>query len=367
MLNQNDGRSPVANDTDQVDQIVYLLFRHARCRLIEKEKGIGFTALVSALEDALGRPFAGVYGTKMIPGNQPDVAGRFKALVDALKFVYATTFFHEARAAGIEPQQHQLLLAIKGLPDDRMPTIGTLAERLQLQHHSAVELVDRSVQRNLVRRVRGTSDQRQVFRRSAVPGVAHSTHRVIVSREVPFLQVRKDPSTSSKPTSQRSDVRSVSRLGEGDAVRLAAGNVHLFDEQGRRVFDGLVPHVAGAGRGSFNHRFAQPSRDAQPYTTFFYPTDVFPFTSVEEADPVVPSVSGVWRSALWAERECFDLMGIRFAGHPDLRRILMYAGFAVMLVFATLQRSSIKSSRPPMDTRGRLVILVGPRGRPTRG
>jgi hypothetical protein len=52
----------------------------------------------STLEDALGRPFAGVYGTKMIPGNQPDVAGRFKALVDAVKFVFASTFFHEARA-----------------------------------------------------------------------------------------------------------------------------------------------------------------------------------------------------------------------------------------------------------------------------
>lgn len=80
-------------------------------------------------------------------------------------------FSEEAsRAAGIEPQQHQLLLAIKGLPEDRMPTIGTLAERLQLQHHSAVELVDRSVQRNLVRRVRGTSDQRQVFIRLTAKG-----------------------------------------------------------------------------------------------------------------------------------------------------------------------------------------------------
>jgi hypothetical protein len=57
------------------------------------------------------------------------------------------------------------------------------------------------------------------------------------------------------------------------------------DEQGRKAFDGVFSHTAGAGRGSFNHRFAQPSRDAQPYSTFFYPTDVFPFTSIEEFDP----------------------------------------------------------------------------------
>src|SRR5207302_10203535 len=58
------------------------------------------------------------------------------------------------------------------------------------------------------------------------------------------------------------------------------------DERGRVAFDGFFAHTAGAGRGSFNHRFAQPSRDAQPYSTFFYPTDVFPFTSVAETDPV---------------------------------------------------------------------------------
>jgi len=56
------------------------------------------------------------------------------------------------------------------------------------------------------------------------------------------------------------------------------------DESGRVAFDGFFVHTAGAGRGSFNHRFAQPSRDAQPYSTFFYPTDVFPFTSVPTND-----------------------------------------------------------------------------------
>ena len=44
-------------------------------------------------------------------------------------------------------------------------------------------------------------------------------------------------------------------------------------------------------------------------------------------DPQIASASSLWNSALWAEREAWDLFGIRFAGHPDLRRILMYPEF----------------------------------------
>ena len=51
----------------------------------------------SLLEDALYRPFAGVYATKMIPNNQPDADSRFRRLVEAIKFVWASTFFREAR------------------------------------------------------------------------------------------------------------------------------------------------------------------------------------------------------------------------------------------------------------------------------
>jgi DNA-binding MarR family transcriptional regulator len=68
-----------------------------------------------------------------------------------------------ARAAGLEPQQHQLLLAVKGLPPDKRPVISVLAERMQLQHHSAVELIDRLAQRGFVRRYRSRTDRRQVF------------------------------------------------------------------------------------------------------------------------------------------------------------------------------------------------------------
>ncbi|HUS87234.1 MAG TPA: alpha/beta hydrolase domain-containing protein [Bacteroidales bacterium] len=57
------------------------------------------------------------------------------------------------------------------------------------------------------------------------------------------------------------------------------------DEEGRMSYDGLMIITAGAGRGSFNHRFAQPSRDAHRYSAFFYPTDIFPFTSRVVQDP----------------------------------------------------------------------------------
>jgi len=56
------------------------------------------------------------------------------------------------------------------------------------------------------------------------------------------------------------------------------------DEKGRKVFDGVMAHVAGAGRGSFNVRFAQPSRDGHPFLNTLYPTDLFPFTDLDETD-----------------------------------------------------------------------------------
>ncbi len=75
-----------------------------------------------------------------------------------------------ARAAGLEPQQHQLLLAVKGLPQGKKATIGVLAERLQIQHHSAVELIDRLEGRKFVRRYRSRVDRRQVFVRLTASG-----------------------------------------------------------------------------------------------------------------------------------------------------------------------------------------------------
>lgn len=68
-----------------------------------------------------------------------------------------------ARKAGLEPRQHQFLLALKGLPRSARPLIGVLAERLQIQHHSAVELVDRMARAGYIQRKRDARDRREVL------------------------------------------------------------------------------------------------------------------------------------------------------------------------------------------------------------
>jgi hypothetical protein len=104
-LDQNGLRPLLAEEP--ADEVVALAFRRASLpaewlgdlRAIAEETRQPLACRSSSLlEDALGRPFAGVYGTKMVPGNQPGVQGRFRALTDAVKFVYASTYFAAARA-----------------------------------------------------------------------------------------------------------------------------------------------------------------------------------------------------------------------------------------------------------------------------
>ena len=89
----------------------------------------------------------------------------FEALAEFRYHIRKFIRFSEraAREAGVEPQQHQLLLAVKGMPDGVTPTIGEIASRLQIVHHSAVELVDRLEEQALVLRRRNPEDRRQVF------------------------------------------------------------------------------------------------------------------------------------------------------------------------------------------------------------
>jgi DNA-binding MarR family transcriptional regulator len=94
---------------------------------------------------------------------------------DLAAFRYALRQFLQfsetaAKGAGITPQQHQTLLAIKGFPGRDTVTMGELAERLRLRHHSTVELVDRLVALRLVARAHSGADRRQAFVRLSARG-----------------------------------------------------------------------------------------------------------------------------------------------------------------------------------------------------
>ena len=92
-------------------------------------------------------------------------AAEFRALAE---FRYQIRLFlngseEAARSADLEPQQYLLMLALRGLPAGHEPSIREMAERLQLRHHSVVELVDRLERRQLLRRERSRTDRRQVL------------------------------------------------------------------------------------------------------------------------------------------------------------------------------------------------------------
>jgi len=91
----------------------------------------------------------------------------YKALADFRYEIRRFLNFSEraARAARIEPHQHQALLAIKGLAPESKATIGALAERLQIKHHSAVELSGRLEAKGWVQRARSRTDRREVLLR----------------------------------------------------------------------------------------------------------------------------------------------------------------------------------------------------------
>jgi DNA-binding MarR family transcriptional regulator len=88
-----------------------------------------------------------------------------------------------ARQHELEPQQHQLLLTVHGLPADVRPTIGELASRMFIQHHSAVELVKRLEHRGAITRVAGETDRREVLVKLTDKGRAALRNLVLAHRE----------------------------------------------------------------------------------------------------------------------------------------------------------------------------------------
>ncbi len=113
-----------------------------------------------------------------------------------------------ARDADVEPQQHQLLLVLKALRPDERPTIGMVAERLQIQHNSAVELVKRSVERGLVERRTAAEDRREASLRITRAGERllrrlSLAHRAELRSAAPALLTALEALVGSKPTRSR--------------------------------------------------------------------------------------------------------------------------------------------------------------------
>jgi DNA-binding MarR family transcriptional regulator len=118
----------------------------------------------------------------------------YRHLADFRRQIRQFVSFSEgvARQSGIEPKQHQLLLALKGLPENVRPTIGELASRLFIKHHSTVELVNRLSEAGFVVRIQSKHDRREVHIRMTAAGSAllrklSLVHRLELERSGPAL------------------------------------------------------------------------------------------------------------------------------------------------------------------------------------
>jgi hypothetical protein len=177
----------------------------------------------------------------------------------------------------------------------------------------------------------------------------------------------KDPPVAGVGAAAIRDVIAHLKYSSADALSIPAGSIqraiafgvsqsgrflrtYLYygfneDEQHRKVFDGVMAHVAGGGRGSFNLRFSQPSRDGHPFLNKFYPTDIFPFTDTAQTDPQTGEKDGLllrvtpeltpkifytnssyeyWGRAASLIHTAID--GRMDAQPPDTTRIYMFAG-----------------------------------------
>src|SRR5690349_6540758 len=98
--------------------------------------------------------------------------GQYQDLAEFRRQIRQFIYFREitAREHGLEPQHHQLMLLVHGLPGSAKPTIREIAARLCIQHHSTVELVDRLETAGMVARSQGGDDRREVWVRLTTTG-----------------------------------------------------------------------------------------------------------------------------------------------------------------------------------------------------
>jgi DNA-binding MarR family transcriptional regulator len=127
--------------------------------------------------------------------STPDLSReQYRDLAEFRRQIRRFLHFSEATAKehGIEAQQHQLLLAVHGLPEGVKPTIREIADRLFIQHHSAVELINRLEKAGAVARHSGSEDRREVWVRLTPAGRAilrqlALAHRTELERSGPEL------------------------------------------------------------------------------------------------------------------------------------------------------------------------------------
>ena len=125
-----------------------------------------------------------------------------------------------------------------------------------------------------------------------VQGLGLAATRDLIS----FLRYDDTPNNplrlaNGKPAIERTHAFGVSQSGR--FLRHFLYQDFNVDEKGRRVFDGLMPHVAGGGLGFFNHRFAQPTRHNGQHEEHLYPTDIFPFAYGDSVDPFSKREDGI--------------------------------------------------------------------------
>jgi DNA-binding MarR family transcriptional regulator len=110
----------------------------------------------------------------------------------------------QAATVGLTPAQHQLLLAIRGHPDSRGPSVGELADYLCTRHHSAVQLIDRTEQLGLIARHRSDSDDRRVVRLTLTKTgqdkltLLSTTHLEELQQLATLVNALVDPSTAEQ-------------------------------------------------------------------------------------------------------------------------------------------------------------------------
>jgi DNA-binding MarR family transcriptional regulator len=123
----------------------------------------------------------------------------------------------KSRQSGLEPQQYLFLLALRGLPEGVEGTIGNLADRLALKHHSVVELVDRMATRGYVKRTRSRDDRRRVLISMLPKGEKLledvAKHRISELRSSGAALVRAIEALLEKKTGKKQEKRSLERRG----------------------------------------------------------------------------------------------------------------------------------------------------------